>query len=191
MTSGDVGCIVLCGGTSRRFGGGDKTAAPFRGTTVLDHLLRELPRDGPIVCVGEARPTARDVLWVREDPPGSGPVAGIAAGLGRITTPVVAVVAGDMPYAARALTVLCAALAAHPTASSARAVDPAGRPQFLLGVHRAAALRGAIPAAAAGLPVRRVLATLETVTVPVRDLLAADIDTRDDLTDLESPDDRR
>src|SRR5699024_2806292 len=109
-----VGAIVLCGGTSRRMGGTDKTALPLGGATVLDHLLDALPADWPVVCAGVERPTRRKVGWTREDPPGGGPVAGIAAGLdavaraaagadpatGIAVEPVVVVVlAGDQPFA--------------------------------------------------------------------------------------------
>ena len=73
--------IVLCGGTSRRLGGVDKTRESLSGTTVLDYLLDDLPPGWPVVCVGEMRATTRSVQWCRESPAGGGPVAGIAAGL--------------------------------------------------------------------------------------------------------------
>jgi len=176
---------VLCGGTSRRFGGGDKTAAAFRGVTVLDHLLSELPAELPVVCVGEQRPTARQVSWTREDPPLSGPVAGIAAALDLVNSSLVAVVAGDMPYAARALPDLLAALRGSPASSSAVAVASDGRLQPLLAVHRAADLRAALPATTDGVPVRRVLEPLVVIPVTVDDRVADDIDTRDDLERLD------
>jgi len=73
--------IVLCGGTSRRLGARDKTRELLGGTTVLDHLLDDLPSQWQVICVGEKRVTHRSVRWCRESPPGGGPVAGIAAGL--------------------------------------------------------------------------------------------------------------
>lgn len=184
MDRTDTTCIVLCGGTSERFGGGDKTAAAFGSTTVLGHLLDELPNDMDVVCVGDRRPTPRSVQWVREDPPGSGPVAGIAAGLRHVPTPLVAVVAGDMPYAARALPTLHAALTRHPAASAVLAEDPDGHRQLLLGLHRTDALRDAIPENPDGVSVRRVASALEVVSVAVDGLVAADVDTRADLRRL-------
>ncbi len=187
MDRTDTTCIVLCGGTSERFGGIDKTAAAFGSSTVIGHLLSELPTAAAIVCVGDERPTPRPVTWVREDPPRSGPVAGIAAGLLHVSTPLVAVLAGDMPYAARALPRLRAALTEHPDASSALAEDPEGRRQVLLGLHRAGALRAAIPDHPAGAPVRRVMAGLAIVTVPVDAAVAGDVDTPADLLELSTP----
>src|ERR1019366_10378875 len=75
------GAIVLCGGTSRRLAGRDKTRESRAGTRILDHLLDALPSGWAVVCVGEERATTRSVGWCRESPAGGGPVAGIAAGL--------------------------------------------------------------------------------------------------------------
>lgn len=181
----EVTCVVLCGGTSVRFGGGDKTAAAFGGSTVLDHLLAELPARMPTYCVGERRPTARPVTWAREDPPLGGPVAGIAAALALVRSPLVAVIAGDMPYAARALPALLAAVRGDATRDGAVALSPQGRTQPLLGVHRADALRAALPRHPDGVSVRRALAPLNLATVPVAELAVDDVDTRDDLRRLD------
>ncbi|TWP34202.1 molybdenum cofactor guanylyltransferase [Leekyejoonella antrihumi] len=179
-------CVVLCGGTSRRFGGGDKTAAAFGPTTVLGHLLSELPSDLAVICVGDERPTPRPVTWMREDPPHGGPVAAIAAALERIDSALVAVIAGDMPYAARGLAALRAALADAPAPASAVAVDSHGHRQPLLALHHTAVLRAALPETADGAAVRRVLEALTVVSVPVDDRAAADVDTPTDLTRLVS-----
>ena len=112
--------IVLCGGTSRRMTGRDKTRESLAGTTVLDHLLDALPSGWAVICVGEERATTRSVEWCRESPVGGGPVAGIAAGLEhledlrrveRLERPdaeICVVVGGDMPFAAPALPTLVA-----------------------------------------------------------------------------------
>jgi molybdopterin-guanine dinucleotide biosynthesis protein A len=73
--------IVLCGGTSARMAGRDKTREVLAGTTVMDFLLDSLPPGWPVICVGEQRETTRLVQWCRESPVGGGPVAGIAAAL--------------------------------------------------------------------------------------------------------------
>lgn len=104
----EVTAVVLAGGASRRFGT-DKLAAPLGESSVLDRTLDGLP-DVPIVCVGPPRRTRRGVTWVRERPPGTGPLAGIVAALEAITTPVTVVVAGDMPYAGALASRLAAAL---------------------------------------------------------------------------------
>ena len=77
--------------------GRDKLAEPLGSATVLDVTLAGLPAGWPVVCVGPERPTARPVTWTVEQPPGGGPVPAIAAGLAHVTTPVVVVLAGDMP----------------------------------------------------------------------------------------------
>ena len=96
MPDTPVTAVVLCGGTGRRFGG-DKTRADLGGASVLDRLLAGIPADWPVLCVGERRPTARAVTWLREDPPGGGPVAALAAALPRVDTPVLVALGGDMP----------------------------------------------------------------------------------------------
>lgn len=98
--------IVLCGGTSHRLDPDpaiDKTRAELGAGTVLDHLLDSLPDQWSVICVGAPRHTNRLARWTREDPIGGGPVAGLAAGLVLVDQPVVAVVAGDLPFAADAL----------------------------------------------------------------------------------------
>jgi len=96
--------VVLAGGTSTRFGG-DKLAV------LLDQVLAGLPPQVAVVCVGPARPTVRSpVTWVREDPPLSGPLAAVAAGVAAGDGPVVVVVGGDMPRVGAAVGALLAAL---------------------------------------------------------------------------------
>ena len=155
--------VVLCGGDSRRLGGGsDKTAATLGATTVLDHLLDGLPADWPVVAVGPERPTRRRVRWTRETPAGGGPVAAVAAGLALVDTELVVVLAGDMPFAAGAATHLAGTLAASlnddPTTDAVVAVDPGGRENPLLAAYRVTALRDALPHPPANAPARSLLA---------------------------------
>ena len=129
------GAIVLCGGTSRRLAGRDKTRESRAGTRILDHLLDALPSGWAVVCVGEERATTRSVGWCRESPAGGGPVAGIAAGLEQLEclqARICVVVGGDMPFAAPAVPTLVAALTAGAGLDAVLAADPDGRPQPLL-----------------------------------------------------------
>ncbi|WP_323097379.1 molybdenum cofactor guanylyltransferase [Intrasporangium sp. YIM S08009] len=175
-----VTVVVLAGGTSRRFGA-DKLAAPLGASTVLDRLLDTLPVGWPVILVGPARETVRsDAVWVREHPSGGGPLAGVAAAAAMVATELVAVVAGDMPFAAPALATLVAALdVSGPDVGGAVArVD--GRSNALLAAYRADALRAVLPASPHGLPARTLLAVPHVaVAVPVA--LARDVDTTDDL----------
>jgi molybdopterin-guanine dinucleotide biosynthesis protein A len=187
MPSDAVTALVVAGGRATRFGS-DKLAAPLHGTPLLDHLLGTLPGEWPVVAVGAERPTPREVLWTREDPPGGGPLAGIAAGLGRVTTPLVVVVAGDMPYAAPVLLELVHLLrTAPPEVSAVVATDREDVPNPLLAAYRAAAVRTALPGDPSGVPARSLLALPHT-TLAVPGVGALDVDTPDDLTELEGAD---
>lgn len=182
----DVSVVVLAGGQSIRFGS-DKLAAPLSGSTVLDHLIAALPAAWPVVVVGERRATARAVVWTREEPPGGGPLAGIEAGLGCVGTGLVAVVAGDMPYAVPGLLVLAAALAAAgPEVSAAVAVDDEDHANPLLAVYRAASVRDVMPRPAHGRAAKTLL-TLPHLRVPVGGVTSRDVDTPADLDALTNP----
>ena len=128
------GVIVLCGGTSRRLAGRDKTREPLGKTTVIDQLLDSLPPDWDVVCVGEERATTRSVGWCRQSPAGGGPVAGLAAGLdhlGRVGIESCVVVGGDMPFAAPALPTLVDTLNAQLGLDAVLATDRDGQKQPL------------------------------------------------------------
>ena len=182
-----IGAIVLCGGTSRRLSGRDKTREPLAGTTVMDHLLDGLPAGWPVVCVGEERVTTRPVGWCRESPAGGGPVAGIAAGLEhleRLAQPgsgICVVVGGDMPFAAAALPALVEALGAQPALDAVLATDPHGRTQPLLAAYRIAGLRSALPPEPAGARLMSVVDTLLTGTLSCEARTTLDVDTNETL----------
>ncbi len=172
--------IVLCGGTSRRLGGGDKTRESLSGTTVLDHLLDDLPPGWPVVCVGEMRATTRTVRWCRESPAGGGPVAGLAAGLElirRLGAVICVVVGGDMPFAAAAVPTLVDALNAQPELDAVLASDPGGRRQPLLAAYRVEALRSALPGEPGGARLMAVVDALLVGTVTCEARTTLDVDT--------------
>jgi molybdopterin-guanine dinucleotide biosynthesis protein A len=185
--------VVLAGGGSRRLGQ-DKTRVLVGALPVLDRLLSglaEVVPGVPVVVVGPQRPTAAPVTWCREDPPGGGPVAGLAAGLAQPVpqreTPVsddgvLAVLAGDLPFAAPAVGLLLAALASAPAGTDgALGVDPDGDDQLLIGVHRTGPLRRAVAARAGVGSVRGVVSRLSVVRVPLPSPMTLDVDTPEDL----------
>lgn len=178
--------VVLAGGTSRRFGS-DKLDALLHGSTVLATVVRSLPSSWPVVVVGPPRECLRPVVWTREDPPGGGPLAGVAAGVAQVATDVVAVVAGDMPFAGPALVTLVAALCTAPPGTQAVvAVDAHGVPNPLLAAYRTASLRQALPVPAANRPAKLLLA-VPHLEVAVTGRAGRDVDTRADLDDLAGP----
>jgi molybdopterin-guanine dinucleotide biosynthesis protein A len=185
-----VAVIVLAGGASRRWGGRDKTAALLDGRPVLEHAVRGLVAGAGVgfadVVVAGPRSDAAvlpGLRWVREEPPGGGPVAGLAAGLGRLGPSVDVVVfgAGDAPFAGEAVPALLAALTDG--VEGVIGVDPSGRDQLLLGAYRLPALRGALVALGepAGARVRDLVAGLKLWRVPVGARAALDLDTPEDL----------
>jgi molybdopterin-guanine dinucleotide biosynthesis protein A len=203
--AGGLDLVVLAGGGSRRWGGGDKTAQPLGGVpvliAVLESALRALGGGGTpsaVVVVAPAGHPARDavhrldlagapLVWTLEDPPDGGPVAGLAAALGAATGQVapgavVAVVAGDAPFAGTALPRLVAALADGDD-DAAVGVDGTGRRQLLFCARRAAlgaALRSG-PDGGRPRAVHRLLGALGVVEVPLTDRESLDLDVPADL----------
>lgn len=178
--------IVLCGGTSRRLAGRDKTRESLAGTTIMDHLLDALPSGWAVVCVGEERSTTRSVGWCRESPAGGGPVAGIAAGLDyleRLHAPICLVIGGDMPFAASAVQRLVAALDAGAGLDAVLAADQSGRPQPLLAAYRCESLRAALPREPGGARLMTVVDSLTTGTVACEAPITLDVDTSEALVE--------
>ncbi|MFZ0324689.1 MAG: molybdenum cofactor guanylyltransferase [Actinomycetes bacterium] len=118
--------IVLAGGGARRFGS-DKLAHDIDGRPLLDRALDAVTGARTVVVVGPRRATERTVVWAQEEPPGGGPLAGIAAGLPLIRSRYVLLLAGDMPRAATAVNQLVDVLAGsnNPSVpSTSGATDP-------------------------------------------------------------------
>lgn len=183
---GDVTVVVLAGGTSRRFGS-DKLDARLRGLTVLGSVVGSLPARWPVVVVGPPRDCGRAVTWTREDPPGGGPLAGVAAGVDVVQTEIVAVVAGDMPFAGPALVMLVAALRTAPAEVGAVvATDGDGRANPLLAAYRTGSVRRKLPNPAANRPAKLLL-SLPHLEVAVAGPEGRDVDTPADLEELAGP----
>lgn len=197
-TPGHTIAIVLAGGTSSRMGGVDKTRLPVAGTSSLERVLRAAPADHLIV-VGPEQQDAADLqarysAWfVREDPPGSGPLAALARGVEeaqRLLTeggPArILLLGGDMPLLR---TETLAALREDATGRVA-ALEADGRTQFLCAAWPLRRLRAALDAVAhpdggwQDLSLRRLYADLgpdELITRPAHGHEGADMDTPEDL----------
>lgn len=157
--------LVLAGGSARRLGGVDKPGLLVGGSSLLDRVLSAVTGAGRVVVVGPRRPTATPVRWVREDPPGGGPAAALAAGLPVLQAEWVAVLAADLPFLD--VVTVDRLRAAAMDGDGALLVDQDGRDQLLLGVWRTAALRDALPAHPAGARIAVVLDALRAVRLPV------------------------
>jgi molybdopterin molybdotransferase len=165
--------IVLAGGASRRLGV-DKPEQRVGGRRLLDVALAAVADADTVVVVGPPRRVPDGVTVLREDPPGCGPVAALAAGLAALPDgPAdIAVLAADLPRITPAA--VAALAAARGDAPVAVAVDDTGCTQYLAAVWDSTALAAALVAA----PSR------------VRDLLpaAAVISAVGDVADVDTPD---
>jgi molybdenum cofactor guanylyltransferase len=100
-----LAAIVLAGGRGSRLGGTDKPGLVVGASTLLAAVISAAIEAGAshIVVVGPARPgTGRRpgggcrIDLISEDPPGSGPVAGLRCGIAGVRAP--GVLAADMPF---------------------------------------------------------------------------------------------
>jgi molybdopterin-guanine dinucleotide biosynthesis protein A len=170
--------IVLTGGKGERLGGVDKAALSYRDATLLDHVLSVVEDAAQKVVVGPEKDLP-GVVWAREDPPGGGPLAGLAAGLAKITEEWVAVLAVDQPGLTRDTIVRL-------RETGRNAVLKDDRVQWLIGFWNAAELRAALPEDPRNLPLRRTLLRLDPVEVSALPGEARDVDTPADLDTLHS-----
>jgi molybdopterin-guanine dinucleotide biosynthesis protein A len=149
--------VVLAGGKAARLGGRAKPQLEVGGRTILAAVLDAVADAERRVVVGPRQPAPEDVVQVREQPPGGGPVAALRAGLTEVPTDVVAVLAGDLPFLTRALVT---ELRQRLTGDGVLVVDDTGRDQLLLGVWRTAAVRTAVADVHGPTSLRKVFAPL-------------------------------
>ncbi len=168
-----------------RFQGADKASIEVGGTTFLERALGALAEVPDVVVVGDQVPTARPVTWLREDPQGGGPAAGLLAGLGGFPRAprLVAVLAVDMPFVTSAT---LRRLMLSAAADGALLVDDDGRRQYLCAVYRTEALLAAAPDLEGqhGLAMHRLVGDLELAEVPAHSWESRDVDTWADLTEV-------
>jgi molybdopterin-guanine dinucleotide biosynthesis protein A len=149
--------VVLAGGKAARLGGQAKPQLQVGGRTMLESVLAAVADADLRIVVGPPQPVPPDVLRVRERPPGGGPVTALRAGLAEVSTGVVALLAGDLPFLTGDLV---AELRGRLTGDGVIVVDDGGRDQYLLGVWRTTALRRAVEASGGPTSLRRVIAPL-------------------------------
>ncbi|MER7489264.1 NTP transferase domain-containing protein [Streptomyces sp. NPDC126497] len=178
--------VVLAGGAARRLGGADKPGVRVGGRALLDRVLGACAGARTTVVVAAPRPTARPVVWAREDPPGGGPLAALAAGLRHTTADRVVLLSADLPFLDhRTVRGLLAPLG-HGAADGVLLTDSDGRDQPLVAAYRTESLRRELAVLTGryggltGLPLRRLTGSLDLTRIsdPVASF---DCDTWDDI----------
>ena len=174
--------VVLAGGTAARLDGADKASVEVGGSTLLEHALAATAEATETVVVGDPVPTSRPVTFTREDPAYGGPAAGLLAGRDALarTPELLVVLAVDMPGVTAATV---ARLVGGLAGDGAFLADGAGRRQ-LAGVLRVDALDRARPEDVHGLPIHRLLGSLDLALVTAVGDEAHDVDTWADLARL-------
>ncbi len=104
---------MLAGGRGTRLGGADKPGLVVGARTLLGSVACAVTSAGAarVIVVGPERPAALgpdtpgagtggggQVRYVREEPPGSGPVAALRRGLEEVSAPAVVLAAADLPF---------------------------------------------------------------------------------------------
>lgn len=166
-------------------GGVDKASIELHGRTLLERSLDAVLDAAEVVVVGQQVPTERPVTFVVEDPAHGGPVAGLLVGRDRLLrrTPVVAVLAVDMPFLTSATFRRLSEAAVG--RDGAILVDPDGRRQLALVVdlERLDAVRPG-PEETHGAALHALLAPLDLAEVSAHGAEHRDVDTWTDLRDL-------
>lgn len=171
--------LVIAGGLSRRMGA-DKATLLLDGRPLLWHAVRACAGSRAVVVVGPARFAALvegfDAHFAREDPPGGGPAAGIAAGVAALgeDTETVQLLPCDLVDPAGLVRRLDET--AWSEAQALVPVDEQGWPQFLYGRYRLAVLRDAVAGPVRDVSVRRLLRDLPRREVEVPTGLLRDVD---------------
>lgn len=185
--------VILAGGAATRMGGLDKPGLTIAGRTLLEHVAATVRAHDPeagVTVVGPERDRPR-ASYVREDPPGAGPVPALRVGLPNVRAPWCVLLAADLPYL-RPEHLAALAHAAGP-ANGAVLVDASGRQQWLTGLWRTDVLREAL-AAYTRRSLHGLLGPLEPAHVPLPGAPDAfDVDTPEALSraraNLEKPTD--
>lgn len=181
----DFDALVLAGGEAARLSGADKPQLTIAGRSLLDHVVAAVRDAERVIVVGPEQPVDGTVVFCREQPPGGGPVAAIAAGLQISAADVVVVLAADLPFVAPAVPLLLAAL---PPVGAALLVDESGRANYLAAAWRRASLDSALATLGdpGGASARALTELVPRVLVPDEDGWGRDCDTWDDLAQARS-----
>ncbi|MCX6452157.1 MAG: NTP transferase domain-containing protein [Actinobacteria bacterium] len=182
----EFAAILLTGGSGRRLGGISKAHLEVAGRSCFTHVLEALHSAQSVVVVGETIPHQDPrLIFIQEEPIGSGPVAAISAALPLVITKYVAIVSVDVPLVMGAFEEL---LSAWSSTDIALVASDGTHESYLVSLFDTDALRGAIAklSTISNASVKSVLAHLSYRPVKVSnpDMLI-DVDTREDLSRVE------
>jgi molybdopterin-guanine dinucleotide biosynthesis protein A len=151
--------VILAGGAGSRLDGADKPALIVGDQPMLVSVAAAAATAGArrIIVVGPARAgtvgsglaavavrLAGGLVTVRESPPGGGPVPALRRGLAEAGASWVALLAADLPFLTGSWVSALLAAAMSAGRDGAVLADAGGRPQWLAGCWRAAALAAAL-----------------------------------------------
>jgi molybdopterin-guanine dinucleotide biosynthesis protein A len=158
------------------------------GRTLLERTLDACEGASSVVIVGGEHLKREGALWACEDPPGSGPAAGLAAGLNVLdaegdASPLVLVLGTDTPRASDVAGVLLERVhGAADDVDGAWLVDASGTAQPLVAVYRRDAIANRCAShAAPGASLRRVTEGLDMIAVADVHDASRDVDTWEDV----------
>jgi len=182
----DCTAIIMAGGDSQRMGR-DKANVVLDGQTLLQSVIATMQQLFPQVILSVRQPRAGiDLPQVCDEQADGGPLAGLVASLGQITTPWAFMVACDMPFIVPEVVELLGRYR-----SKHQAVVPIvhGHPQPLAAFYATSCLapmRASLAAQQKGL--RGVLKQLDVRYVDEAEMLKADPQLRS-FFDLDTPQD--
>lgn len=195
--SAPFAAVIVAGGAGTRLSGVSKPELVIAGRTLLERTLDACEGASHVVIVGGEHLRRDNALWACEDPPGSGPAAGLAAGLNMLDavddpSPLVLVLGTDTPRAGAVAASLLERMrddssdvdgaAGMDGADGAWMVDSAGMAQPLIAVYRRYAIANRCAShAAPGASLRRVTEGLAMIAVPDVHGASRDVDTWEDV----------
>lgn len=139
--------IVMAGGRGSRLGGVDKAAIVLQGASMVDRCIEAARKFGAerVLVAGPVDTGTHADARVRENPPFSGPLAALDAGIQEVHAPWVMVLACDLVSPTDVVDQLVNALRTAPAdVDGAILEDEDGYPQWLASAFRSKALLSAI-----------------------------------------------
>ncbi|MFC5339002.1 molybdenum cofactor guanylyltransferase [Leucobacter denitrificans] len=184
--------IVLAGGRGSRLGGADKAAIEIEGERLIDRVAAAARAAGAhrTIIVGPDHTGSLADRVIREDPPFSGPLQAVAAGLNEVESPFVMLLACDLVHPAEVVQQL--SVPSAPDADGLILVDEDGRSQWLASCLRTRSLRDAIHKftssgqSLANRPLKVVFKLLDLEQVEALNGTTLDIDTPEQLAHARS-----